>query len=167
MRNNLREFGRTTVILTTGAGNVRSQLRAVFRFRGRVDLKRKIVRFAIYIYIYIYIYWPRCLLFSKNQEKNDGFWYRGLKNPRKIDVFGRPQSWEILGFSDFSDFPQMEHHDAVWYLYFLIFCLSKKSKNTNIRLQHKPGWWALPGPPEKLENCDLGTTEGPHTAMTT
>ena len=45
--------------------------------------------------------------------------------------------------------------------------LARVMATTLCRLLHKPGCWDLPGAPEKLENWDFGTNEGPHTAMTT
>ena len=43
--DNLREFGRTTVILTTGAGNVGSEPRAVFQFRRQPRMRTLWLRF--------------------------------------------------------------------------------------------------------------------------
>ena len=104
--SNLREFGRTTVILTTGAGNVGSQLRAVFQFRTRVDLNRKIVRFAIYMCkIGLGAYF-----FAKTTIKQ-WFLMPRLEKPKENQCFLEASE---PGFSDFSDFPQMENRDLGW-----------------------------------------------------
>ena len=93
--NNLREFGRTTVILTTGAGNVGSEPRAMVKIprarssprseTGNLPICQCIYIICIYIYIYIYVQnWPRCRKYTKNSRKeNEQFSFRGLKTNGK------------------------------------------------------------------------------------
>ena len=55
---NLREFGRTTVILTTGAGNVGSEPRSMIHLTGSGTGTRKCI---VLIYTHIYIYVHMCV----------------------------------------------------------------------------------------------------------
>ena len=100
----LREFGRTTVILTTGAGNVGAQLRAGFQFRFRIG------KSADLLYIYMCKIGLGDYLFAKTNIKQ-WFLMLRLEKPEENQCF-----WEASepGFSDFSDFPQMENRGLRW-----------------------------------------------------
>ena len=74
------QFGRTTVILTSGAGNVGSEPRSMYQIARRATRAGKCaVLLYIYIYIYVYIY--------EKITSVAHFWYMFANSCRIVVVF--------------------------------------------------------------------------------